>query len=206
MLNIDKCIYQFNDFLDNAIDSVFRINTHETVTIDKLNFENESIQKHAAPYQGVWAVNFFRLITAARINLKSKAAFVDLGSGRGRVCFLASWFGFKDVIGVEYDKNLISSSNQNKKISRFIQKESIQFLHQDASSFHLPEKQTFVFMFNPFDEYILELFLIKNFENLKKFNSKILYANDRNSSLLRKMGFQQSWSNEKYKLSIWELV
>ena len=87
--------------------------------------------------------------------------FVDVGSGRGRVVGFAARYPFKSVVGVEFAREfhddakryIASLSNEG------IQCASIALLHDDATSFPIPDGACAFFLFNPFDADVLEKFV-----------------------------------------------
>ena len=71
------------------------------------------------------------LLICFRDFLKPDLKFLDLGSGDGRVVFLASLYGV-DAYGIEYDKSLYEISIQAKKRLRgLIKPERISFIQGD---------------------------------------------------------------------------
>ena len=63
---------------------------------------------------------------------------------------------------------------------------SINVIQADAANFVLEDKSYFVFMFNPFDEVIMEKFMINNYKNLVKNNSVIAYSNYNQLNTIKK--------------------
>lgn len=63
--------------------------------------------------------------------LKPQARFIDLGSGDGRVVFLAALFGAK-AYGIEYDARLIDISREaQKKLKDIIETDKVNFIQGD---------------------------------------------------------------------------
>jgi SAM-dependent methyltransferase len=79
--------------------------------------------------------------------------FVDIGSGKGRALLLASEFGFRSIIGVEFSGLLCSIARRNievfegGKASR-----TCSVVHDDAIQFALPLEKLVLFLANPFRE------------------------------------------------------
>ena len=55
--------------------------------------------------------------------------------------------------------------------------ENIKIFNADASEYILEDKSYFIFMFNPFDGFIMRQFIQNNYENLVKNKSVIAYSN-----------------------------
>ena len=79
----------------------------------------------------------------------------------------------------------------------------IDFFAGDATEVILKSEPTFLFMFNPFDETVLEKFLNNNGDLLK---SKIMlgYSNDKQRHVLEVFGFQSVYRDPKRQLSLWK--
>jgi len=98
-----------------------------------------------------------------------KRLFIDYGSGKGAALIHARQFGFKEVYGVEFAKELNAISVEN------IQKlhlNNIHALHQDATTFTPPKETTVIYFFNPFDKVVMS----KVVENIQK--EKVHFLHD----------------------------
>ena len=68
--------------------------------------------------------------------------------------------------------------SQKKNISNSIRDaRDIIIFNADASEHILDDKSFFLFMFNPFDAFIMEKFILNNLNNLIKNKSVIAYSN-----------------------------
>ncbi len=89
-------------------------------------------------------------------------SFMDIGCGKGRVLIVAEAFGFKNIYGVEYNNSLLQEAKQNIKNRKFKNMQTIFTLQEtDAREVNYPPVPTVYFMFNPFNEQILESVLNK---------------------------------------------
>ena len=82
----------------------------------------------------------------------SKRLFIDYGSGKGAALIHAKSFGFEEVYGVEFAKELNDTSIENIKKLKL---SNIHSLHQDATTFIPPKETTVIYFFNPFDEVVM---------------------------------------------------
>ncbi len=90
-----------------------------------------------------------------------KTLFIDYGSGKGAALIHAKKFGFKEVYGIEFAKELNECAIENiKKLNL----QHIHALYQDATTFIPLKETTVIYFFNPFDEVVME----KVIENIKK--------------------------------------
>ncbi len=128
--------------------------------------------------------------------------FIDIGSGKGKACFYAlKRQAFKHVVGVEFSKELVDIANKNKNK---IEASNVEFLNLDASTYILPDEPSLIFLFNPFDQVVLEMFLKNNMNHFNVHNSVIAYANDIHRSVLFQMGFETVFRNQTRKISFYK--
>ena len=137
-----------------------------------------------------------------------KGYFIDFGSGKGFALSIAAKFGFKKVIGVEFANELYLQGVKNIKK---LQLNNIQQYNQDASEYKIDKKTTVVYLFNPFNEIVMQK-VSKNIISLKdKFenNLYIIYINpsceyvfDKNFELI----YQNRLEKEDFRVNIYKLV
>jgi hypothetical protein len=84
--------------------------------------------------------------------------FIDSGSGKGRVLFVAAEFPFRRILGVEFAKELHFETTQN--ILRYRHRKQrcheIDSLNLHAKDFSFPDENLILYLFNPFPAPILE--------------------------------------------------
>jgi len=172
---------------------------------DLVSDDKEAIA-HATAYHAVWCRNLRELfMEAARRDFTFKT-FVDIGSGKGKACFYAAqnkFLLFHEIIGIEFSLPLINISNINKR--KFILN-NISFIHSDATKYILPDHQCLVFMFNPFDDIVLEDFLRHNKDHFREHQSVIAYANDIHRKSMEDLGFSTLFRNEVRKISLYQMT
>src|SRR5947209_13900518 len=83
--------------------------------------------------------------------------FIDLGSGKGRVLLMATPYGFKRIIGVEFmpEWHRIAEQNISKFIAQYGTTSQIESFCMDAREFSFPAAPLVVYLFNPFPEPVL---------------------------------------------------
>ncbi|GAC1390871.1 MAG: hypothetical protein NVSMB31_08010 [Vulcanimicrobiaceae bacterium] len=91
----------------------------------------------------------------------SKATFVDIGSGMGRAVMLASHFAFKQIVGVEISPALheIALENMRRYRNARVRCRDIRLVREDASTYALPPGNLALYLYNPFQEILLERIL-----------------------------------------------
>lgn len=100
-------------------------------------------------------------ILLRKLKLPRDYAFIDLGSGKGRVLLLAAQMGFKKVLGVEFSPKLCAIARAN--VQRFgwqiKLKSDIEIIESDAADFEIPRERCIFYAFNPFDGVVMEKWL-----------------------------------------------
>lgn len=88
--------------------------------------------------------------------------FVDIGCGMGRPCFVAESYGYKNIIGIDLDLELINEAKLNLTRRLLKNKTSkIDFIHVNAMTYKYKNEPTVYFLFNPFNELVLKNVLAK---------------------------------------------
>jgi SAM-dependent methyltransferase len=140
------------------------VDTSGVIPLKNLTIESDSKK------EGIWyepmSVNIFHQIMR-NLNIDfTRFEFIDFGSGKGRVLLLASEYGFKKVIGVEFAKELHLIAGKNAAIYCLYKKRpnNIETICIDAMKFSLPDSPLVIFFYSPFRRMIME----KVLENLSR--------------------------------------
>lgn len=84
-------------------------------------------------------------------------AFVDLGSGKGRIVLLASEFPFREIIGVEFSPELHATAEKN--VARYSGESqrscAITLLCTDFTEFAFPLLPMVLYLYNPASEVVI---------------------------------------------------
>jgi cyclopropane fatty-acyl-phospholipid synthase-like methyltransferase len=96
----------------------------------------------------------------------SQYTFIDVGSGKGRVLFVAAEYPFRKVMGVEFSNALHDDAVANLKRYKFPRRRcaDIEPVHADAREFEFPNDNLVIYLFNPFGDEVMERML----ENLER--------------------------------------
>ena len=91
----------------------------------------------------------------------SRYTFIDMGSGKGRVLFVAAEYPFRKVIGVEFSNALHAEAMANLKRYRYSGRRcaDIEPVHVDARDFEFPDDNLVIYLFNPFGPEVMERML-----------------------------------------------
>lgn len=91
----------------------------------------------------------------------SQYTFIDIGSGKGRMLFLAAEFPFRQVLGVEFATDLHQLTCANIRRYNGLKQRcvNIESIHANAAEFEFPIQNLVVYMFNPFGPEIMSKML-----------------------------------------------
>ena len=93
----------------------------------------------------------------------SRFTFVDIGSGKGKVLFMAADLPFKHIVGIEYAAGLHEAAVRNVATYRSNTQKcrSIEPVHADALEYRLPDGPLVLFIFNALAKEIMRGLLAK---------------------------------------------
>jgi SAM-dependent methyltransferase len=100
----------------------------------------------------------------------SRYTFIDMGSGKGRVLFVAAEYPFRKVIGVEFSNALHDDAVANLKRYKHPKRrcDDIEPVHVDARDFEFPNDNLVIYLFNPFGPEVMERMLANLEKSLEK--------------------------------------
>ena len=191
-----------NETADWAFDHFHNVDTGKRVKHSDLDAVDTDSLKHATAYQAM-QVRYLDFIFRKLGKRSTEEYFIDIGCGKGRACFYASR-KYPRVIGIDFSPSLIREAEENLKSFRG-GRGNISFMVRDARIFDLPESESIVYLFNPFDEVILGAFLDRNREHFSRYRSRIVYVNDLHRSVLLDRGFRQETRHDPLKLSFYTM-
>ncbi len=180
----DKLIH----FTDYIFDYSRNIKTSNIVANSDLYAIDPLSQTHATHY-GPYPV-FMLWMLKGIFKKYNSSHFIDIGCGQGRVCFYATKM-FQRVTGIDFSPILIDEAKQNLKNFDNPSKREITFELIDARRYLLPNEKCVIFLFNPFDDFILKDLLFNNEFHFRNYKSIIIYANPKWSDTLKSFGFVQ---------------
>jgi SAM-dependent methyltransferase len=126
--------------------------------------------------------------------------FVDVGCGKGQQCIFArKYFEFPSIYGMDFSEPLIEVAKKNLAKTSY---KNVTFLVADATSWKLPRGNSVVFLFNPFNEIIMEKFLTLNLDHFARYRSLIAYGVDAQLSTMHQLGFESVFKSDRHQQSI----
>lgn len=133
-----------------------------------------------------------KLLNAFRKFSESRS-IVDLGCGKGRVMVVSAYFGFTHITGIDFAKELCQEAISNMTKTQVLMPEiSWQVINADVVDYAIQPDDAVFFMFNPFVEETLNIFLNKLELSCRLFPRKsyFIYANPQYANALEKRGYK----------------
>jgi hypothetical protein len=176
---------------DNVRGSLkYGTNTFIPVELKDLTITNGD-RKKASRYEAVSFYMLEKLFNAFQ-KVSGLTSIIDLGSGKGRVLMVAPHFGFTDITGIDFAKELCEQAiaNMKEKETHF---PDIKWnvINENVENYDIRNRDSVFFMFNPFTEDLLKSFLEKLDNSCHEFPRSIyfLYASPQHQQLLLDNGY-----------------
>lgn len=119
-----------------------------------------------------------------------KGTFVDIGCGKGRALCVAAHFGFSEIEGIDFAKELVEDAQINlNSTQQIFPSLRSRVLWTDLESYKIPEETSCLFLFNPFNEKMIALLAAKIIETNFLFPVHIIYASPVHLDVFEKNGF-----------------
>lgn len=174
----------------------------DTLGIDELedSVSTEDLE-HASIYQPInyyTAETLFNQLTEAHFT----HGFLDAGCGKGRAIAMAAYYGLKEIHGFDFSPKLVAKAQKSvQKIQSEYPGTNFIITEADARFYKLPVSINTIFLFNPFDAFVMEDFIHAIQKSVAEKNRTItvLYANPVCKSLFVKAGFEETFYFQKMK-------
>ena len=111
--------------------------------------------------------------------------FVDVGCGKGRPLLVAAKLGFKEIIGVEFVRELAEIAKKNLQKVGVVNAVVVQ---ADAAEYRFPKTDMVVYLFNPFSQKVMRQ-VIANLRESLAGKLYVIYAAPRCAALFDARGF-----------------
>jgi len=130
------------------------VETRGKASMSDMGFEGD-LAEHGTGFQSVNARHLRKMLRT--MQFPKSATFIDVGSGKGKVLFLARDYGFARVVGVELASELGEVARRNRQHlgAKYAQ---IEIVDQNALEYPFTGESV-INLFNPFDSHFLEQFL-----------------------------------------------
>jgi hypothetical protein len=141
---------------EQAINEVFDqrhgTDTAQEVSLIEAGVPADQSARGNVVYRPDWESEFHASLAALEISLDG-FAFVDIGSGKGKILLLASDYPFARIVGVEYAPRLHAIAEEN--IARYRSPRqrchALEAVLADALTYRLPEGPLVCYIFNAMD-------------------------------------------------------
>src|SRR5579863_6684075 len=74
--------------------------------------------------------------------------FIDFGSGKGRMLFMAARHGFKRLLGIELRRELHNQASKNARECRHVDASFVESRNMNASEYEFSDEKLVLFFFN----------------------------------------------------------
>lgn len=187
---------------DYLFDFKYGVDTCKAVHLHELTIKSNN-KDRGNFYKATRVLPLRKLFQIISNKIPSDRIFVDFGCGKGRALLIASEYDFKKVRGVEFAEELSKIANDN--IAKYKTKTGtateFKIICSDASLYKIKPDENVFFIFNSFDEVVLQKVLENIAESLKAYRRNILivYYNPCHSSIVE----QQPFIKESERLSLY---
>lgn len=196
---IAMCGYIYRDCL---FDWKYGVETRSRVSLTDLSIDSESktLGRNYGPSDpGI----FKEMLSCIKIK-HEEFTFIDFGSGKGRVVLMASELPFKRIIGVEFSAELNEAARNNigHYKSRTQKCRNIALIESDVTAYQLPLERAILYLFNPFNELIMQRLLANIQASLAECPREVfvasLYCAPEVNELLESAGFLNKVASADY--------
>ena len=178
-------------FLDYWFDFRYGLDTCACSTLDDLTVCGEN-KAGGYQYSPTRVLPLRRLFVKLLPRLAEEFVLVDFGSGKGRILLVAAEYGFREVRGVEFAREL--SEIARKNCARFKARTGVatqfKIIEGDAARYVVqPDENVFV-MCNPFNDAVLSGVLAQISTSLRSHprNVMIIYYNPKWAQVIEQWG------------------
>jgi len=180
----------------------YNINTIKPVSLEALTIDDGDITK-SSPYE---ALNYYILETLLENFLKlfpREKSIIDIGSGKGRVMVVAAHYGFKNITGVDFARELCAAAERNtNKIKAQFPDTTFNIHCKDILNYTIDKNDKVFFLYNPFNREIMEKLVEKIDRSVKEHSRTIcfIYANPQQKEVLLQKGYKEVFRIKKLRL------
>ena len=177
----------------------YKINSTSFNNLSDFNIKGDQL-KHGTEYMPVSYFTIEEILPRLPNELK-KGIFLDIGCGKGRAMCVAAHFGFTNLQGIDFAKEMIEAAEINlKKTKELFPGMQYELTWTDVSTLEIEKDVNTIFLFNPFNQKVMEMVIEKINDSLKKHLRPIyvLYASPQYIEFFYKQGFDVLFRIKKY--------
>lgn len=177
--------------IDFYFDTKYGIHTTTPIKLRNLTIKSDN-RNRGITYNATRVIPLKKLFCKIKSMIPADSVFVDLGCGKGRTLLIASQFGLKKAVGVEFAHELCETAKKNCSIykAKTAIGTKFQIIELDVAEYTVKTNENVFFMFNPFDDVILKKVLNNITSSLKQLNRKalIIYCNPKYGNIIEQHG------------------
>jgi hypothetical protein len=150
-----------------AADRVANLIFERGVSTSKTEVELDHFHPDRVTYEASGWLDLRRALPKREV--RPTDVFIDFGSGKGRIVYLAAKYPFARIIGIEVSANLNEVARRN--IDRSLHKlacRNIELLTIDAADFEIPDDVTVAYLYHPFGGGTFEAMIGNIIESLDR--------------------------------------
>jgi SAM-dependent methyltransferase len=143
--------YATHQFSESWYERRLGLSTSRVVELSQFGIVDSSLRE----YRPLAYLTIRRVLAQVPVSQRH-GAFLDFGSGMGRVLILAARAGFQHVVGIELIESLNAIARQNiQSAARHLAGAQVQVVTTDARLFEIPPSASVFFFYNPFGGQVL---------------------------------------------------
>ena len=173
-------------------ESRYHLNTTGINDLKKLTLKGR-YRKQAEVYQGANYLMVEMIFQQLR-SLGVNQSIVDFGCGKGRVLIVAAHYGFTDITGVEFARELWEDAMRNINALK-ARHPSARFrvLYENAVDYQVEDHTQVFFFFNPFQEPVMKKVIEHILRSYRQSRRPIyiMYVNPQLKNLFLQEGFRE---------------
>lgn len=166
-------LLEYWQFENARFDRKYNVDTGGSIESTDLGIDSPNVE-FGVRYEPTTLRTFRGIMTNLPDDL-SDFTLVDFGSGKGRVLLLASHYNFRNIVGVEYAKDLHDIALRNIRTYRGRKPRclDVKSVHTDASVFPIPPAPCVFYFYQPFVVEVMDRVLTNIKESFLKHPRKM---------------------------------
>lgn len=164
--------YAFNYSIDLLFDIRHGTNTLSWASLDNLEIDSNNLHR-GGRYAPTLSSPFRKTMNI--LDIPNGSVFVDLGCGKGKTLLLASEYEFKRIVGIEFAGKLCDIARNNLSVykKKRSANQNFEVIESDVVNYIFKDDENVFFMFNPFDEVVMNRIIENISMSLERNNRKI---------------------------------
>lgn len=140
----NECLALIEKLKSEYYESLFSVNTiREDQDIN--NKANNTINNDYAPTTYSFLEFYFK-----KHPFGENDHIIDFGCGKGRVMFMAAYYGCRNITGIEYNTRIFEIAKNNIQKFKVNSNSCFEIINNDAKNALIPNTANIFFFFNPF--------------------------------------------------------